>query len=149
MDAGREPLPGSDPFQQLAQSRSLISVQASADVIFMCRADGGKLPHAASTPLGQVKSVVASIAWVATAFDQPALLQAVDKQHQPRRRGAERAGKLLLAAARLPRDQAKQSSLGRGEVKHLDPLGEPGSRVRAELGQQERAPWPAALNTHS
>ncbi len=143
VDSGGEPLAHRDPFQELAQLRALGRAEASADVVFVGRARAGQLAHERRPGPGQVHGVVAPVIGVAAPLDEPALFQAVDQQHQPGGRGAQRAGELLLALARLPRDQAQQPGLGRGEAERPDALGEPARRVRAQLGEQERVPRPA------
>lgn len=105
----------------------------------MVAGDAPDVGHDGFAGDAEVYGVQPPVAWVAPAFQETPLLQAIDEGDEARGRGAELLSQGLLAAAGSERDRSQQAGLGWGQVELSDPLGERLRGVGAELGQQEGA----------
>lgn len=86
---------------------------------------------------GEVERIGAPVRDAGFAFDESKLFHLVQHENEPAGKHAKHFRELLLADARLEKNDAKDAGMRRGEFERGEAPGEFGRRVRADLRQKE------------
>jgi hypothetical protein len=113
MNAGRESLPGGDPFEQPPQLRALGFTESRAHYFFMRQRGAADRGQDFASSFTQLQSVDATVGSIGPAGYEPALLEGIDHRHEATGVHAELSRKFLLAETGRESEQAQDPRVRR------------------------------------